>query len=104
MFAHQLEINPQNLRAFAEKFAEEHKIGLPFVVDPDGKLAAMVRADKDVGVSLHIDHTPTIWIVSNKHESEFVVRAVGDVRPHAARRSGSLKSWTITPTVSPSER
>ena len=67
VFAHQLEINPQNLRAFAEKFAEEHKIGLPFVVDPDGKLAAMVRADKDVGVSLHIDHTPTIWIVSNKH-------------------------------------
>ena len=37
------------------------------MVDPDGKLAAMVRADKDVGVSLHIDHTPTIWIVSNKH-------------------------------------
>jgi protein-disulfide isomerase len=67
VFAHQLEINPQNLRAFTEKFAAEHKIGLPFVVDPDGKLAAMVRADKDVGLSLHIDHTPTIWIVSNKH-------------------------------------
>ena len=66
VFAHQLEINPQNLRAFAEKFAAAHKIGLPFVVDPDGKLAAMVRADKDVGLSLHIDHTPTIWIVSNK--------------------------------------
>jgi protein-disulfide isomerase len=66
VFAHQLEINPQNLRAFAEKFAAEHKIGLPFVVDPDGKLAALIRADKDVGVSLHIDHTPTIWIVSSK--------------------------------------
>ena len=26
----------------------------------------MVRADKDLGLSLHIDHTPTIWIVSNK--------------------------------------
>jgi protein-disulfide isomerase len=67
VFAHQLEINPQNLRAFAEKFAVAQKIGLPFVVDPDGKLAAMVRADKDVGLSLHIDHTPTIWIVSNRH-------------------------------------
>jgi protein-disulfide isomerase len=66
VFAHQMEINPQNLRQFEEKFAADHKVGLPFVVDPDGKLAAMVRADKEVGVSLHIDHTPTIYIVSNK--------------------------------------
>ncbi len=67
VFAHQMEINPKNLRGFAEKFAADHKIGLPFVIDPDGKLAAMVKADKDVGVSLHIDHTPTIWLVSSKH-------------------------------------
>ncbi len=66
VFAHQLQINPQNLHAFSEKFAGEHKIGLPFVVDPDGKLAAAVRADKEVGVGLKVDHTPTIWIVSNK--------------------------------------
>jgi protein-disulfide isomerase len=66
VFAHQLEITPFTLHGFAEKFASEHKIGLPFVVDPDGKLAAMVRADKDVGVSLHIEHTPTIWVVSSK--------------------------------------
>jgi protein-disulfide isomerase len=67
VFAHQFEINPQNLRAFAEKFAADHKIGLPFVVDPDGKLAGLVKADKDVGMSLHIAHTPTIWVVSSKH-------------------------------------
>jgi protein-disulfide isomerase len=66
VFAHQLEITPQNLRGFAEKFASEHKIGVPFVVDPDGKLAGLVRADKDVGVNLHIEHTPTIWVVSSK--------------------------------------
>jgi protein-disulfide isomerase len=70
VFEHQLEINPQNLRGFAEKFANEHKIGLPFVVDPDGKLAGLVRADKDLGTSLHIDHTPTIWVVSNKHTAQ----------------------------------
>jgi len=73
VFAHQLEIFPQNLRAFAEKFAAEHKIGLPFVVDPDGKLAGLVKADKDVGISLHIDHTPTIWLVSNKHTGKSFV-------------------------------
>lgn len=70
VFAHQAEINPQNLRGFAEKFASDHKIGLPFVIDPDGKLAALVRADKDLGMSLHVDHTPTIWIVSNKHTAK----------------------------------
>ena len=66
VFAHQMEITPQNLRQFEEKFAADHRIGLPFVVDPDGKLAAMVRADKEVGMGLKIDHTPTIYIVSSK--------------------------------------
>ncbi|MFZ0771818.1 MAG: thioredoxin domain-containing protein [Candidatus Sulfotelmatobacter sp.] len=66
VFAHQLEINPQNLRGFAERFAADYKIVLPFVVDPEGKLAGLVRADKDLGMSLHIVHTPTIWVVSSK--------------------------------------
>ena len=66
VFEHQLELSPQSLKGFAEKFAAEHKIGLPFVVDPDGKLAALIKADKDLGISLHIQHTPTIWIVSSK--------------------------------------
>ena len=66
VFEHQLEINPQNLRGFAEKFAADHKIGLPFVVDPEGKLAGLVRADKELAMSLHLEHTPTIWVVSNK--------------------------------------
>ncbi len=66
VFAHQIEINPQNLRGFAEKFASDHKIGLPFVIDPDGKLAGLVRADKELGLTLKIDHTPTFWVVSNK--------------------------------------
>jgi protein-disulfide isomerase len=70
VFEHQVEINPQNLRGFAEKFAADNKIGLPFVVDPDGKLAALVKADKDLGLSLHIDHTPTIFVVSNKHSGK----------------------------------
>ncbi len=67
VFAHQMEINPQNLRAFAEKFAADNKISIPFVVDPQGKFAALIRADKDLGLSLHIDHTPTIFIVSSRH-------------------------------------
>src|SRR5208283_4534744 len=43
IFSNQLEINPQNLRGYAEKFAREHKVGLPYVIDPQGKLAAEVN-------------------------------------------------------------
>jgi hypothetical protein len=46
---------------------------LPFVVDPEGKLAGLVRADKDLGLSLHIVHTPTIWVVSSKRTSKAYV-------------------------------
>jgi protein-disulfide isomerase len=72
-FAHQLEINKDNLHAFAEKFAEEHKLTLPFVIDPQGKLAAEVTADRNLGTALHLEHTPTIYVVSNKtHGKPFV--------------------------------
>jgi protein-disulfide isomerase len=70
VFEHQLEINPQNLRGFADKFAADHKIGLPFVVDPEGKLAGLVRADKELGMTLHLEHTPTIWVVSSKRNGK----------------------------------
>ena len=67
IFANQLEINPQNLRSFAEKFASEHKVGFPFVVDPQGKFAAEVNTDRDVGRAIKLDHTPTVYIVSSRH-------------------------------------
>ena len=73
VFEHQLEITPMTLRAFAEKFAAEHKLSVPFAVEKDPKLIALVTADAELGKSLHIDHTPTIWIVSSRHpEKPFV--------------------------------
>jgi protein-disulfide isomerase len=73
VFQHQLEISKENLHAFAEKFASEQKIDLPFVVDPQGKLAAEVEADRNLGNSLGLNHTPTIYVVSsNKVGKPFV--------------------------------
>jgi protein-disulfide isomerase len=66
VFEHQREIVPDNLRSFAEKFAAEHKVELPFVVDPAGKLSALVIADRDLGKSINLDHTPTIYVVTDK--------------------------------------
>ena len=50
---------------FAEKFAQVHgPAALPFVVDPQKKLAAEVQAD--LGKRIGIEHTPTIWVVTSK--------------------------------------
>ena len=76
IFEHQPEITPQNLRGYAEKFAADHKVDLPFVVDPQGKLAAEVNADRDLGKPIGIDHTPTIYIVSNKPQGKPFVEVV----------------------------
>ncbi len=67
IFENQLEINPGNLRGYTEKFAAEHKVDLPFVIDPDGKLAGLVNADRDLGKKLKLEHTPTVYIVSSRN-------------------------------------
>lgn len=76
VYQHQMEITKDNLRAFAEKFASEHKVNLPFAVDPQGKLAAEVERDRDLGKSVNLDHTPTIYVVSNKKVGKPFVEVV----------------------------
>ena len=70
VFQNQLEINQQNLRSYAEKFAASHKIDVPFVIDPQGKLAAQVNADRDLGKAIKLDHTPTVYIVSSRNPNK----------------------------------
>lgn len=70
IFQNQLEINPQNLRSYADKFAAEHKTSLPYIIDPNGKLAAEVNADRDLGKAINLDHTPTVYIVSSRNPNK----------------------------------
>ena len=70
IFQNQEQIFPTNLRQFAEKFAADHKVDLPFVVDPQGKFAAEVNAERELGKALHLDHTPTIYVVSSKPKGQ----------------------------------
>ncbi len=69
IFQHQPEITPDNLQTFAQKFATDHKVDMPFVLDPQGKLAAEVNADKEMGRKIGIQHTPTIYVVGTKNLS-----------------------------------
>jgi len=76
IFEHQPEITAENLRSFSERFAADHKVTLPFAVDPQGKLAAEVTADRDLGKSIHLEHTPTIYVVSSRTQGKPFVEVV----------------------------
>jgi protein-disulfide isomerase len=65
VFANQASIyNPGVLHQFTAKFAAAHHIAMPFAIDPQGKLAAGVKADYALGQRVGIQHTPTIWVVT----------------------------------------
>jgi protein-disulfide isomerase len=65
IFSNQPQITPQNLRGMTERFAADNKVAFPFVVDPSGELTAKVKADYALGQRVGLDHTPTIYIVSD---------------------------------------
>ena len=74
VFAAQQSITtPDALAQFTQKFAQEHGVAFPFAVDPQGKLASEVKADYALGQRVGIEHTPTIWVVTNRtSEAPFV--------------------------------
>ena len=74
IFAHQRSIEtPLQLTQITRKFAKEHGLALPFAIDPQGKLAALVKADYALGQRVGIEHTPTIWVVtSNSKGAPFI--------------------------------
>ena len=66
VFANQTSIyNLAVLRQFTEKFAADHHIALPFAIDPQGKLAAEVKADSDLGMRTGVKATPAVWVVTD---------------------------------------
>ena len=65
IFAEQQSISTtDDLNQATQKFAKEHSVEMPFVVDPQGKLASEINADRDLGRQLGVHQTPTIWIVT----------------------------------------
>lgn len=73
VFANQNYITKASLRGMTDKWAEDHKVALPFVVDPEGKLAAQVEADRSLGARIPLDHTPTIYIVNETGHGASVI-------------------------------
>jgi protein-disulfide isomerase len=65
VFANQSSIyNVNVLATFTQNFAQSHGVAMPFSVDPQGKLAAAVKADTDLGMHTGVTLTPTIFVVT----------------------------------------
>ena len=76
IFRNQPQITRQTLRRFVEDFAADHKVDVPFVVDPRGELEKKVKADYALGQAIGIQHTPTIYVVSSKESGTPFVEVV----------------------------
>lgn len=78
IYANQIQITRDNLPKWVQKFAAGNKVDVPLVSDPDGKLAALVRADYLLGQRIGVEHTPTIWVIGNGAISQPLVEEVKD--------------------------
>ena len=68
VFASQYRISSKDdLHKFTTKFFADNHKQLPFVVDPTGQLEHEVDADRDLGVKMGLNHTPTIFVVTAHH-------------------------------------
>jgi protein-disulfide isomerase len=65
IFQNQNSITKQNLRGVTEKWASDHGVTLPFVVDPSGQFSGKVEADRQMGERIPLQHTPTVYIVND---------------------------------------
>jgi protein-disulfide isomerase len=76
VFANQSAFTPENVNSKADAFAKQHGESMPFMLDPGGKLEAKVKADFALGQKIGIQHTPTIFVVSNNTKGEPFVEVV----------------------------
>lgn len=76
IFANQTQITRDNLSQWVQKFAAGNQVSLPAASDPDGKLTELVKADFALGQRIGVEHTPTIWVISNGEVSQPLVEEV----------------------------
>ncbi len=70
IFQNQPKITRWNLQRVADEFAQKHDTPLPFLLDPQGKLHAIVQHDKALGEQVGVSYTPTIYVVSKDNHVE----------------------------------
>jgi protein-disulfide isomerase len=69
-------VDENTLQSYTQKFADDNKIPLPFNIDADGKLTEQVKDDRLLGQKIGLEHTPTIFVVSNAASASPFVEVV----------------------------
>jgi len=85
------------LRRFTEKFAAERQIELPAALDPEKKLEEAVRTDFILGQRLGLEHTPTLFVVSEEGDPIVFVESVDRARLDRAVADAQRKAAASTP-------
>ena len=71
----------QELSDCTARYAQQHGLAMPFLVDPQGKLLDKVLADCHLGASLGVHETPTVWVVTTgSHDPGYSFVRVNDIR------------------------
>lgn len=104
IFRNQEQVTRETLRRFAEQFAAGHKVALPFAVDPRGDLERKVKADYALGQAINIQHTPTIYVVSNKETGTPFVEVVDRSNLYAMIDQMKREATPVAATASKSGR
>lgn len=76
LFKNQASITPQNIDQKAAEYARANGTAMPFLLDPGGKLDRAVKADFSLGQRIGVQHTPTIWVVTNSTKATPFVEVV----------------------------
>ena len=96
VFSNQPSITRDNIDSFFEKFLKDHKLNPPMILDPGGKFDAKIKADVALGKRIGIQHTPTLFIVSNTGKGEPFVEVVD--RPLMAQMIEDMKASAAVKT------
>ncbi len=67
---------PADLQTQAEEFAKARNLTMPFAIDPQGMLEKKVDDDVNLGVRIGLEHTPTIFVISDKKQGQPFIEVV----------------------------
>lgn len=87
-------------RTWVTQWASSKDSPLPFVIDPNGKFAAAIKADQDLGRRINIDHTPTIYIVTSNRSAEPFVEVVDRTQISQMIEEAKQQAGSAAPTPS----
>jgi protein-disulfide isomerase len=78
IYANQAQITRETLQQWVQKFGDENQATVILPNDPSGQLAEKVKADFALGQRLGVEHSLTLWVVSNSGVSQPLVEEVKD--------------------------